>query len=286
MHMLKKTLASSLIAILCGASALSSAEVSAAPVIGWWSAKPMTYSGTWQPKTLYTVGSVVNYQDGTWIATQASKGEAPGLSGKWLTFSGAQGPQGIAGPIGPAGPMGPQGIQGATGPEGLMGPAGPAGAVGPAGPKGDAGVAGAEGPAGPAGTGRAATAWWPNCNFEPSVTVNGFETCKLLVESSGDKQILPELFGDGGNADIRFDDVLPGSYLVSLNLSGNACAMEIVSPLGIRVIELSPVGSTPFTIVVNASVTSPTRLTLSRLAGSCDRVTIGLSVLQLSGEPV
>ncbi len=86
------------------------------------------------------------------------------LSTGWLNLcgamTGAQGPQGIQGPIGltgavgATGPQGPIGLTGAIGPQGpigLTGAVGATGATGPQGPIGLTGAVGATGPQGPIG---------------------------------------------------------------------------------------------------------------------------------------
>jgi hypothetical protein len=52
----------------------------------------------------------------------------------WVDFTGPQGPAGPVGPAGPQGPAGPVGPAGPQGPAGPVGPAGPQGVQGPAGP--------------------------------------------------------------------------------------------------------------------------------------------------------
>jgi hypothetical protein len=65
--------------------------------------------------------------------------------------TGAQGPQGLAGPKGDTGPQGPAGIQGVSGAKGDAGSQGVAGPTGATGPKGDTGSQGVTGPIGATG---------------------------------------------------------------------------------------------------------------------------------------
>jgi len=67
------------------------------------------------------------------------------------TVQGDPGPQGLAGPVGPAGAKGATGVTGPAGPKGDTGPTGLAGATGPKGDTGPSGAKGDTGPVGPAG---------------------------------------------------------------------------------------------------------------------------------------
>ena len=72
-------------------------------------------------------------------------------------FTGAIGPTGAKGNMGPTGSVGPTGPEGKIGPTGAMGPigpqgdVGPTGSVGPTGPEGKVGPTGSTGPTGPQG---------------------------------------------------------------------------------------------------------------------------------------
>lgn len=129
-----------------------------------------TYKYDWKPNTRYAKGSVVRYNNATWLAVHAAaKNVAPGESQDRPT--GSDGPRAAAlvdpiypwqpvavdgntgptGPAGPAGPRGPQGIQGPTGPTGPQGPTGEVGARGEPGATGPTGPTGDTGPSGLAG---------------------------------------------------------------------------------------------------------------------------------------
>ena len=147
------------------------------------------YQGTWSSGTSYSVGDVVEYSNGSYVARTAHSGQTPSSgSGYWQVISsagtaGGPGPQGAAGPQGSTGPTGPDGAtvlngvgdpQGVTGTDGdfylnvnnnyffgpkasgvwppgfsLVGPQGSLGPTGPTGPTGPLGPPG--GPPGPIG---------------------------------------------------------------------------------------------------------------------------------------
>lgn len=148
------------------------------------------WAGTWDVATEYVAGQVVASGGSSWIATDTTTGETPGVAAVWqlVAAAGADGADGATGPVGATGPQGdpgPAGATGPTGPEGPTGPTGPTGLagadgadgadgasayevavaegfigdeaawlaslVGPAGPTGDTGATGATGPTGPAG---------------------------------------------------------------------------------------------------------------------------------------
>jgi hypothetical protein len=81
---------------------------------------------------------IYSYNGSAWVSGGSIKGD-----------TGAQGPQGEAGPAGAQGPQGEVGPAGAQGPQGEVGPAGAQGPAGEPGAQGPAGELGAQGPAGP-----------------------------------------------------------------------------------------------------------------------------------------
>ena len=121
------------------------------------------YIGAWGSTASYAAGSVVTYNNQTYLALVAiSKNTIPNVNpSKWQLLgsnvTGPQGPQGLQGPAGATGPAGPQGIQGIAGvagrygTNGTNGTNGAPGAQGAVGPQGIQGVAGPIGPQGPAG---------------------------------------------------------------------------------------------------------------------------------------
>lgn len=102
------------------------------------SAAPLDPVGTWDSATTYPQGSVVAYEDRSWVADAAtSAGQEPGSGRSWVALTehgadGAPGPEGPVGSDGAAGPQGSPGPSGPQGPAGARGPSGPAGPVGPA----------------------------------------------------------------------------------------------------------------------------------------------------------
>ena len=76
-------------------------------------------------------GSILEYQGGQWIASNASG------------IAGPQGATGATGTQGPEGPIGMEGPPGETGPTGEIGPTGPEGPIGMEGPQGQDGLDGA-----------------------------------------------------------------------------------------------------------------------------------------------
>ena len=147
------------------------------------------YQGVWSSGTSYSIGDVVEYNDGSYVARTAHSNQTPASgSSYWQTISapgsaGGPGPAGASGPTGPSGPSGPTGAtilsgvgdpQNVTGTDGdyylnvsndyffgpkaggvwpvgfsLIGPVGPIGNTGPTGPTGPLGPPG--GPPGPTG---------------------------------------------------------------------------------------------------------------------------------------
>ena len=96
----------------------------------------LAYQGAYTPAANYAFGDIVQYLGSSFISLLASNhGNTPGLvASAWGLLAAAQtGPQGVAGPAGPAGSLGPQGLTGPAGPQGI---AGPTGAVGPQGTPG------------------------------------------------------------------------------------------------------------------------------------------------------
>jgi hypothetical protein len=98
----------------------------------------ITWTGTWNPVTYYTLNSsgfpqlVVAWQGSSYIAIQAGANQQPDQSPTYWQ---------LVAEMGATGATGPQGADGATGPTGAVGPtgAGADGATGPTGPQGNPG---------------------------------------------------------------------------------------------------------------------------------------------------
>jgi hypothetical protein len=183
---------------------------------------------------------------------------------------GPQGPQGAAstvpGPVGPQGPGGPQGDtgpastvpgpQGPTGPQGATGPQGPQGDTGPAstvpgpagpqgaqGPKGDPGATGAQGPKGDTGaTGpqgaeglNALGAWSPTTAYVPDDLVTSQGSSWLAIAAS--------------------TGIDPG-----LDHSN--------TPVGQWTGPIQSLGSNPYTVAVNFTVTQAVHVVAMNVLGS------------------
>lgn len=131
--------------------------------------------------------------------------------------TGAPGPQGVKGDVGPQGPIGltgPQGAQGVQGVQGDVGPQGPIGLTGPQGVQGDKGDTGVQGPTGPTGpqgpVGPSGTTDWAGITnkpttFTPSVHTHAVSDTTGLQEALDGKASLAgnQFTGDqnlGGNA--------------------------------------------------------------------------------------
>ena len=117
------------------------------------------YIGAWGSTATYAAGSVVTYNNQTYLALVAvSKNTLPNVNpSKWQLFgsnvTGPQGLPGLQGPAGAPGPAGAQGIQGVAGPAGRNGTNGTNGTNGAPGAQGLQGIQGVPGPAGaPGGT--------------------------------------------------------------------------------------------------------------------------------------
>lgn len=111
-------------------------------------------------------GDVVSYSSGTGaMVVNVIDTLGTGTLSSWnvniagqVGPTGATGPQGIQGVVGPTGPQGIQGLTGPTGPTGstgntgAAGPTGPTGSTGAVGPTGPTGAQGVQGPTGPTGS--------------------------------------------------------------------------------------------------------------------------------------
>ena len=152
-------------------------------------AAPLQFNGEWSSREKYLIGQVVEYLNGTWIATAQSKGQTPGISNAWTSLTG---PQGTTGPSGPIGPQGPAGLNGDQGPAGPQGPQGIQGLNGASGPIGPTGAAGGTGPQG-------ATGAVPSYSGDGS-SVTAINNVKIISGSIGSPLVnrSNSFFYDGG----------------------------------------------------------------------------------------
>jgi len=126
-------------------------------------------------------------------------GGTPELQIDRMDFSiGPDGPEGLAGEVGPQGDPGDVGLEGPAGPQGERGPAG---LLGPFGPSGERGPTGAQGPTGPQGqAGPALTGRW----ILDSDTCTGSGNCPFVATCDENEVLIGGACGDAGSEpDIR-----------------------------------------------------------------------------------
>src|SRR5690606_34262645 len=127
-------------------------------------AAEMRWQGAYDNGTAYASRDVVTDQGATWIALDATTGNAPPTlpttsNTYWALVSSP----------GATGPTGSQGVEGPTGPTGVTGPTGPTGPSGATGPTGATGTTGATGPTG------TSVQWLPD-GWETSTSYVAYQT--------------------------------------------------------------------------------------------------------------
>jgi len=118
-----KTLAGGAVAALLLLPVAGPASAAPSDTDGGEIAASWVYRGVWSANKTYAQGSVVRYQNASYVARRASTGKKPTKSFYWglLARDGAPGPAGAAGAAGPVGATGSTGAQGPAGPKGEPG---------------------------------------------------------------------------------------------------------------------------------------------------------------------